>query len=191
VRRRLLIIGGFAGSLLAFGLASRVTPAGYTRIDLTENDKGRNILSAVVRDGERVTLTWRHSQFGLHVVEVFIARNGVLVQDQVTFSVPGGLPPQRVSRDVGDLYHAREHSTLAGSTSVPPDLCRIGGQRSEVRCKRTVTGQTACWRPVDPTATRPALHEILWLRSPPCARAKNKRVTGELYFPVRGAKTSA
>jgi hypothetical protein len=128
VRRRLLIIGGFAGSLLAFGLASRVTPAGYTRIDLTENDKGRNILSAVVRDGERVTLTWRHSQFGLHVVEVFIARNGVLVRiSHLLLRRSTG----SVFRDVGDLYHAGEHSTLADSPSVPPD--RIPHGESAIR----------------------------------------------------------
>ncbi len=106
MRRKITIITLISLSLLGLGLLSQITPSGYTRIELTEEGRGEKILSVVVPDGEPVTLTWRNSQFGLQVTEVFFARSGLLVQDQVTFSAPDGPPPPRVSaRDVDDLYH--------------------------------------------------------------------------------------
>jgi hypothetical protein len=170
VRRRFLIIGGFAASLLALGLMSRIAPSGYTRIDLTEDGKGGILLSAVVPDGERVTLTWRHSQFGLRITEVFIARCGVLVQDQVTFSVPDGPLPPRVSpRDVEDLYHTGGAFDARGlSRPFRRIVYRIGEIGDPAM---NVQGRTVSFRQaagfggrVILTATRPALYEILWLR---------------------------
>src|SRR4030067_181992 len=103
--RGIRIMAVVAASLLALGMLARIEPPGYTRIDLTGDAPGRNILSLVVPDGERIILTWRNSQFGLMVTEVFFARSGVLVQDQITFSAPAGPPPPRVSpRYVDDLY---------------------------------------------------------------------------------------
>ena len=93
-------------AVLCLGLLSQVTLPGYTRIELTEETRGEKILSVVAPDGEPITLTWRNSQFGYDVTEVFYARDGLIIQDQVTFSEPEGSPPPRVSAaDVADLYH--------------------------------------------------------------------------------------
>ena len=93
-------------ALLCLGLLSQISPPGYTRIELTEEGRGEKILSVVAPDGEPVTLTWRNSQFGYDVTEVFYARDGLIIQDQVTFSNPGDPPPPPVSAaDAADLYH--------------------------------------------------------------------------------------
>ena len=109
-RRRLMataVILALAG--LAFwglGLLTRAFPDGYTVITVTTGEGGRELLRAVLTDGERVTLLWRNSQFGLDVTEGFFAAAGVLVQDRVTFALPGGPPPPQVSpADVADLFH--------------------------------------------------------------------------------------
>jgi len=101
-----MIIAVVVTLLTALGFISQVTPAGYTRIDLREDRGDRRLLSSVLTDGERVVLTWRNSQFGLDVTEAFFAKGGLLIQDQVTFALPGGPPPPRVQpRDVEDLFH--------------------------------------------------------------------------------------
>lgn len=150
---------------------SRVAPPGYTRIDLAEDGKGRNLLSAVLPDGERVTLTWRNSQFGLRVTEVFFARSGELVQDQVTFSAPGGPPPPEVSpRDVEDLYHTGGAFDARGLNRpfrrIVYRVGEIGDPRIQVQGKSVAFLAAAGFGGrVILTAKRPALHEILWLRS--------------------------
>ena len=152
-------------------MLSRFAPSGYTRIDLTEDGKGRGIFSAVVPDGERVTLTWRNSQFGLRVTEGFFARGGVLVQDQVTFSAPDGPPPPRVSpRDVDDLYHTGGGFDARGLSRpyqrIVYRIGEIGDPKLQVR-NRTVSFKQAAGfgGRVVLTATRPALYEILWFRN--------------------------
>jgi len=93
-------------SLLCVALLLQIPLPGYTRIDLTDDGTERSILSAVIPDNETVILTWRNSQFGLQVKEAFVARSGLLIQTQVTFSAQDGSPPPRVSpQDVDDLYH--------------------------------------------------------------------------------------
>jgi len=147
---------------------SRIAPAGYTRIDLTEDGKGRNLLFAVVPDGERVTLTWRHSQFGLHITEVFIARSGFLVQDQVIFSVPDGPPPPRVSpREVEDLYHTGGAFDARGLSRpfrrIVYRIGEIGDPTMNVRNRTVAFKQAAGFGGrLILTASRPALYEILW-----------------------------
>jgi hypothetical protein len=138
---------------------------------LTEDGGGREIFSAVVPDGERVTLTWRNSQFGLSVTEGFFARSGVLVQDQVTFAAPGGPPPPRVSpRDVDDLYHTGGAFDARGLSRpyqrIVYRVGEIGDPKMQVR-NRTVSFKQAVGfgGRLVLTATRPALHEILWLRA--------------------------
>ena len=144
-----------------------MAPSGYTRIVLTEDGKGREIFSAIVPDGERVTLTWRNSQFGLHVTEGFFARSGVLVQDQVTFSDPGGPPPPRVSpRDVDDLYHTGGPFDARGlSRPFQRIVYRIGeiGDPKMQLLNETVSFKQAAGfgGRVILTTTRPALYEIL------------------------------
>ena len=101
--------------LVMLGFLS-LTPAGrYTRVALAEAETGRKVFSAVLRDGEQAVLTWRNSLFGLDVTEVFQARRGMLVLDQVTFADPRGLPPPVVSpADVDDLYHTGGPFTAGG-----------------------------------------------------------------------------
>jgi hypothetical protein len=150
-------------------MLSRFAPSGYTRIDLTEDGKGRIIFSIVVPDGERVTLTWRNSQFGLRVTEGFFSRSGVLVQDQVTFSAPDGSPSPRVSpRDVDDLYHTGGAFDARGLSRpfrrIVYRIGEIGDPKLQVQ-NRTVSFKQAAGfgGRVVLTATRPALYEILWI----------------------------
>jgi len=152
-------------------MLSRIAPSGYTRIDLMGEEQGREIFSAVVPDGERVTLTWRNSQFGLRVTEGFFARSGVLVQDQVTFSAPGGPPPPRVSpRDVDDLYHTGGAFDARGLSRpyqrIVYRIGEIGDPKMQLQ-NRTVSFKQAAGfgGRLILTTTRPALHEILWLRN--------------------------
>jgi hypothetical protein len=171
LRRRGAVIAGIAASLLALGLLSRIDPPGYTRIDLTGEGKGRDIFSAVVTDGERVTLTWRNSQFGLLVTEGFFARSGVLVQDRVTFSAPDGSPPPRVSpRDVDDLYHTGGAFDARGFARpfrrIVYRIGEIGDPKLQVQNRTVVFKQAAGFGGrLILTTSRPALHEILWFCS--------------------------
>jgi len=130
-------------------------------------DQGREIFSAVVPDGERVTLTWRNSQFGLRVTEGFFARSGVLVQDQVTFSARDGSPPPRVSpRDVDDLYHTGGAFDARGLSRpfrrIVYRVGEIGDPKMQVQDKTVSFKEAAGFGGrLVLTATRPALHEIL------------------------------
>ena len=125
----------------------------------------------MVPDGEPVTLTWRNSQFGLDVTEVFFARSGVLVQDQVTFSAPDGPPPPRVSaRDVDDLYHTGGAFDARGLSRpfsrIVYRIGEIGDPKMQVQDRTVALKQAAGFGGrVILTTTRPALHEILWFRS--------------------------
>ncbi len=169
MRRRGPFAAGIAASLLALGLLSRVVPPGYTRVDLAVDARGGKILSAALSDGERVTLTWRNSQFGLRVKEVFVARGGVLVQDRVTFSQPDGTPPPRVSpRDVDDLYHTGGAFDARGLSrpfrrivyrigEIGDPKLRVGNETVSLKKAAGFGGRVIL------TATRPALHEILRL----------------------------
>jgi hypothetical protein len=107
MNRRILTILMLLVLFLGLGLlVSGIKPPGYTRLDLTEDGTGRSLLSVVLKDGEGVSLEWRNSLFGVDVTEGFFARGGLIVQERVRFSVPGGPPPPRVAPgDVEDLYH--------------------------------------------------------------------------------------
>ena len=101
--------------IIPFGIFLKITPVAYTRLDLTESDTGRKIFSTFLREGEEVTMNWRNSLFGLDVIEVYQARHGMLVMEQVTFADPKGLPPPEVTpADVEDLYHTGGPFTARG-----------------------------------------------------------------------------
>jgi len=101
--------------LIELGVLSQAPAAGYTRVELTQADTGKTILSIVLRDGEQAVLTWRNSLFGLDVTEVFQAQAGMLILDQVTFADPRGLPPPTVSpAAVEDLYQTGGPFTARG-----------------------------------------------------------------------------
>lgn len=165
--RGMPILAGLGAALLALWLLSRFTPDGYTRIDLAEGAGGRVLLSAIVPDGERVTLNWRNSQFGLLVTETFHGRSGFLVQDRVTFAQPDGTPPPRVSpHDVDDLFHTGGAFDAEG---LDRPLRRIVYRIGEIGDpKLTVRGRTVALKKeagfggrVVLTASRPTVGEIL------------------------------
>lgn len=107
--------GLFLLLLVGLGVLSQAPAAGYTRVELTQAETGKTILSTVLRDGEQAVLTWRNSLFGLDVTEVFQTRAGLLILDEVTFADPRGLLPPTVSpADVDDLYHTGGPFTARG-----------------------------------------------------------------------------
>ena len=162
----ILLWGAFLGLLLV----SQIIPSGYTRIDLLAEAGNRTILSDVVRDGEPVILTWRNSQFGLHVTEIFYARSGVLIQDQVTFSAPDGSPPPRVKAcDVDDLYHTGGAFDARGLSRpfsrIVYRIGQIGDPKMRVKKKTAALKKEAGFGGrVILAASRPALHEVIFRR---------------------------
>ena len=147
---------------------SQVIPSGYTRIELMADEGRKRILSDVVPDGERIILTWRNSQFGLQVTEIFFARSGVIVQDQVTFSAPDGSPPPRVlARDVEDLYHTGGAFDARGLSRpfsrIVYRIGEIGDPKMQVKKKTaTLKREAGFGGRVILAASRPALHEIIF-----------------------------
>ena len=105
MRRKILILALVPSLLIVLWLLSRPV-SGYTRLELTDPETGNTFASFVLADDEQIVLTWRNSIWGLDVTEVFVAKNGLLIQTEVTFAHPDGSPPPRVTlQDVDDLYH--------------------------------------------------------------------------------------
>ena len=124
--------------LLVLWLPSKISAPGYTRLELTDGEAGSKLLSAVLRDGEPITLTWRNSLFGLDVTEVFVARSGLIVQTEVTFADPRGSTPPPVSpQDVDDLYHTGGPFSAKGLdrpfTRIVYRVGEIGNPKMQVR----------------------------------------------------------
>jgi hypothetical protein len=171
MRRTITIITLISLSLLGLGLLSQITPSGYTRIELTEEGRGEKILSVVAPDGEPLTLTWRNSQFGYQVTEIFYARGGLIVQDQVTFSEPGGPPPPRVSAaDVADLYHTGATFDARGLSRpfsrIVYRIGEIGDPKIRVKNKTAALKKAAGFGGrVILTTAKPKLYEILLSKS--------------------------
>jgi hypothetical protein len=157
------------GLLLFVGLlvAAQFKPAGYTKIDVTVDGKGR-VLSVVAADGERVVLSWRNSLFGLLVTEVFFVRDGLLVEDQVTFAAADGTPPPRVSaRDVDDLFHTGGAFDARGLnrpfSQIVYRVGEIGDPKLQIGDRTLALKQEAGFggRAIL-SAGRPRLYEMLW-----------------------------
>ncbi len=171
MRRRITLIALISVLFFGFGLLSQVTPSGYTRIELTEDGSGKKILSVTVPDGEQVILTWRNSQFGLNVTEIFFARSGLIIQDQVTFSAPDGSPPPRVSaHDVDDLYHTGGAFDARGLSRpfsrIVYRIGEIGDPRIHVKNRTAALKKAAGFGGrVILTTARPKLYEILFCKS--------------------------
>jgi hypothetical protein len=101
--------------LVLLGFWLQTSAGRHTRVDLTATETGRRIFSVVLRDGERAVMSWRNSLFGLDVTEVFEAKRGTLVLDEVTFADPRGLAPHEVTpADVDDLYQTGGPFTAHG-----------------------------------------------------------------------------
>jgi hypothetical protein len=165
-RPRTVIIGVL--TLLSLVLLLRITPSGYTRIDLTRDGGGESILSVTAEDGEPLTLTWRNSQFGYRVTEVFYARGGLIVQDRVTFAQPGGPPPPSVSAaDVADLYHTGATFDARGLnrpfSRIVYRIGEIGDPQIRVKNKTAALKKAAGFGGrVFLTTARPRLYEFLF-----------------------------
>ncbi len=165
--RRLIIAVLLCALPVALWLLLRIAPPGYTRIDLTEADKGQSLLSAVLDDGDRVTLTWRNSQFGLDVTEAFFARSGLLIEDRVTFAAPDGTPPPRVSaEDVDDLFHTGGAFDARGLsrpfTRIVYRIGEIGSPKLQVQNRTIAFKEEAGFGGrVVLTASRPSVYEVL------------------------------
>jgi hypothetical protein len=171
MRRNLTIIILISLSFLGLGFLSQFSPSGYTRIELTVAESGEKILSVVVPDGEPVMLTWRNSQFGLRVTELFYARGGLIIQDQVTFASPDGSPPPRVSaRDVDDLYHTGGAFDARGLSRpfsrIVYRIGEIGDPKIRVKNKTAALKKAAGFGGrVILTSAMPKLYEILLCKS--------------------------
>jgi hypothetical protein len=167
MRRRTVIVALISASVIALWFLFRFTPSGYTRIELTEEGRAAKILSAILPDGERMTLTWRNSQFGLDVTESFFTRSGVLIQDRVTFAAPDGTLPPRVSaRDVDDLFHTGGAFDARGLsrpfTRIVYRIGEIGNPKLQVQ-NRTITfkQEAGFGGRMILVASRPFVYEIL------------------------------
>jgi hypothetical protein len=91
--------------LLGFHLSIPFVQAGGTRLELAEVETGREIFSAVLKDGDQVVLTWKNSLFSLAVTEIFEAQSGALVLIEVTYADPqGSAPPAVPPQDAPELY---------------------------------------------------------------------------------------
>jgi hypothetical protein len=102
--RKVLFVALFLAP--ALWLALQLDAPGFTRVELRDTETGRAIFSAILRDGAPITLVWRNSLFNLDVTEAFVVENGALIQTEVAFADPRGLPPPLVApSDVNDLYH--------------------------------------------------------------------------------------
>jgi len=104
-RRRFLAACSVVLPVLCLSAWLLLAPA-HTWLELTDERTGRQILSRLLPDGEKVALTWTNSLFRLPVTEVFVAGSGVLTLAEITFADPAGREPPRVRpEDVDDLYH--------------------------------------------------------------------------------------
>ena len=170
MRRRTVIVALISASVFALWVLCRFTPAGYTRIELTEEGRAVKILSAILPDGERMTLTWRNSQFGLDVTEAFFTRSSVLIQDRVTFAAPDGSPPPRVSAgDVDDLFHTGGAFDARGLsrpfTRIVYRIGEIGNPKLKVQ-NRTITfkQEAGFGGRMTLVTSRPPVYQILLCR---------------------------
>jgi hypothetical protein len=159
--------------LLVLAFLSQATLSGYTRIRITEAGTGREILSAVLADGEEAVLNWKNSLFGLKVTEVFVAQGGLLVLTQITFSDPqGSAPPAVTPADVDDLYQTGGAFSASGLRKpfrkIVYRVGEIGNPRMRVRGREVVFSQEVGFgESLVLTAAAPRAYEILLERAHP------------------------
>jgi hypothetical protein len=114
-RKKLIVSACVAGTILLLCLGGQVALSRHTRLLLKDGETGRMLFSALLGDGEKVTLRWHNSLFDLDVTEIFVARSGALVQTEVTFADPRGLPPMPIAPgEVDDYYHTGGPFTTNG-----------------------------------------------------------------------------
>lgn len=131
----------FALLLLALLAAGLFAPAPYTRLELTDADSGRILLTRVLRDREPVTLTWHNSIFDLPVVEAFYAERGRLMLDRVTFVDPRGAAHAPVMPEqIAELYHTGGPFSASGLNRPYAEVVFRIGEIGDPRL--TAQGQT-------------------------------------------------
>jgi hypothetical protein len=114
-RKKLVVPAVVAGTIFLVLLGVNITLPWHTRLQLFDGETGRMLLSAILRDGDKASLTWHNSLFDLHVTEEFIAESGTLVQTTVTFADPRGLQPMQIAAaEVDDYYHTGGPFTANG-----------------------------------------------------------------------------
>ena len=137
--KKLLVPALLAGTIFMVWLGAEFTVPGYTRLDLTDGETGRSLLSVLLRDGETSILMWHNSLFDLDVTEDFVAKTGALVQTTVTFADPRGLPPMQVKpEEVDDFYHTGGPFTTTG---LQRRFSRIVYRVGEIGTPRLVVGK--------------------------------------------------
>jgi hypothetical protein len=172
MRRRSVIIALISASVIFLWFLFRFAPPGYTKIKLMAEGKEPVLLYTILPEGERITLTWLNSQFGLDVTEAFFTRSGVLIQDRVTFAAPDGAPPLRVSADdVDDLFHTGGAFDARGLskpfTRIVYRIGEIGNPKLHIQ-NRTVDfkREVGFGGRVVLTVSRPSLYEIFTKNTP-------------------------
>ncbi len=114
-RRKLIVSAFVAGTIFIVLLGAEIALFWHTRLQLMDGETGRILLSAILRDGDKATLTWHNSLFDLDVTEDFVVESGTLVQTAVTFADPRGLPPMQIApAEVDDFYHTGGPFTTTG-----------------------------------------------------------------------------
>src|SRR5512137_2792578 len=107
MRSRRRVLAAFLAFLPTLCLSAWLLASpGHMWLELTDESTGRQIVSWLLPDGEKLVLTWTNSLFRLPVTEVFVAGSGVLTLTEITFADPTGSEPPHVKpADVDDLYH--------------------------------------------------------------------------------------
>ena len=112
---KLIVPGFIVGTICLVWLLGEIALPWHTRLLLQDGETGRVLLSTLLPDGEKATLKWHNSLFDLDVTEVFVGNSGSLVQTEVTFADPRGLPPMRITpAEVDDFYHTGGPFTATG-----------------------------------------------------------------------------
>ncbi len=135
--RRSLALAVAIVFLLVLWLAAQIPREGYTRVELADAGTGRKILFAILRNDDPMVFTWHNSLFGLDVTEVYVAKDGAIIQTDVTFADPRGLAPMRIqAAEVDEYYHTGGPFTATGLnrrfTRVVYRVAEIGNPKMKV-----------------------------------------------------------
>ncbi len=137
--KKLIVPALAVGTIFVMWFAPEFTVPRHTRLELTDGETRRSLLSVLLRDAETSTLMWHNSLFDLDVTEDFVAIAGALVQTSVTFADPRGLPPMQIKpEEVEDFYHTGGPFTTTG---LQRRFTRIVYRIGEIGTPRLVVGK--------------------------------------------------
>ncbi len=179
VTKKLIVPALVVGTILLVWLLMETAIPRHTRLFLKDGETGRILFSTLLGDGEKATLKWHNSLFDLDVIEVFVARCGALVQTEVTFVDPRGLPPMKIAADeVDDYYHTGGPFTTSGLqrrfTRIVYRIGEIGNPRFTVGKKEIAFKQEVGFGgQVILSTTQPLVSDLI-----PAVHAFGQGVTG-------------